>query len=99
MKDYYALLPGDLDTAWGRLTERYQRTTATNRSTFESFWGDVDAVSASKVSGDSPGSATATITYEFDDGRVFVERTAYDLVEDDGVLKIDRSRVLSSVQR
>ena len=31
-----------------------------------------------------------------EDGRVFVERTAYRLVRDDGVLKIDRSEVLSS---
>ena len=42
---------------------------------------------------------TATITYDFDDGRTFVERTRYRLVEDDGVLKIDRSEVLSSVQK
>ena len=40
---------------------------------------------------------TATVTYDFEDGRVFVERTRYRLVEDDGILKIDRSEVLSSV--
>lgn len=99
VEDYYALLPGDLDAAWARLSDRYQRTTATNRSTFGSFWGDVDRVRTSDVSGSPPGDVTATITYEFDDGRVFVERTAYVLVPDDGILKIDRSRVLSSEQR
>lgn len=99
VEDYYALLPGDLDAAWDRLTERYQTTTAKSRGTFSDFWGGVDRVRASDVSGRSPGSATATITYEFDDGREFVERTSYELVEDDGVLKIDRSKVLSSVQR
>ncbi len=41
---------------------------------------------------------TATITYDYDDGRVYVERTRYRLVEDDGILKIDRSEVLSSRQ-
>ena len=53
----------------------------------------------SDVTAAAPGSVTATITYDYDDGRVFVERTTYRLVEDDGVLKIDRSEVLSSVQR
>ena len=38
-----------------------------------------------------PGTVTATVTYDFDDGRVFVERTAYRLVPEDGELKIDRS--------
>ena len=99
VEDYYALLPGDLDTAWGLLTERYQSGTATSRRTFGSFWGAVDQVSVSDVSGSPPGEVTATITYEFDDGREFVERTSYVLVPDDGILKIDGSRVISSVQR
>lgn len=99
MEDYYALLPGDLDSAWDRLTPRYQATTAKNRSTFDAFWGDVERVRATDADGSPPGTAEATITYRFDDGRVFVERTRYGLVEDDGVLKIDRSEVLSSVQK
>ena len=99
VEDYYALLPGDLDAAWDRLTPRYQTTTAKNRSTFDAFWGDVERVRATDAGGSPPGTAEATITYRFDDGRVFVERTRYGLVEDDGVLKIDRSEVLSSVQK
>jgi eukaryotic-like serine/threonine-protein kinase len=99
VEDYYALLPGDSDTAWNRLTERYQRTTATNRRTFEAFWGGVDRVRATDVDGSAPDRVDATITYDFDDGRRFVERTRYRLVEDGGLLKIDRSQVLSSVQR
>ena len=96
---YYALLPGDRDAAWNRLTPRYQSTTAKNRSTFESFWGDVDRVRVAQVDGSPPGTVTARVTYDFDDGRTFVERTRYRLVEDDGVLKIDRSEVLSSTQQ
>ena len=99
VEDYYALLPGDLDSAWGRLTPRYQTTTAKNRSTFDAYWGDVERVRATDADGSPPETAEATITYRFDDGRVFVERTRYGLVEDDGVLKIDRSEVLSSVQK
>lgn len=99
VRDYYALLPRDLDAGWERLTARYQRTTARNRDYYASFWGSVDRVRVSDVTAAAPGSVTATLTYHYADGRVFVERTSYRLVEEDGVLKIDRSTVLSSVQR
>ena len=39
------------------------------------------------------------MTYDYTDGRGFVERTSYRLVREDGELKIDRSTVLSSMQR
>ena len=99
MQDYYALLPGNLDAGWARLTPRYQRTTARNRETYGSFWGAIDAVSVSDVTASAPGSVTATVTYDYADGRVYVERTNYRLARQDGRLKIDRSSVLSSRQR
>jgi hypothetical protein len=99
LTDYYALLPGDRDAGWDRLTSRYQRTTARNRDTYESFWSAIDSVRVSDVSASAPETVTATVTYDYDDGREYVERTRYRLVEDDGALKIDRSEVLSSVQR
>ncbi|HEU5242339.1 MAG TPA: protein kinase [Ornithinibacter sp.] len=99
VQDYYALLPADRDAGWELLTDRYQRTTARNRATYDSFWESVDRVRVSDVTASAPGSVTATLMYDFDDGREFVERTSYRLVPEDGVLKIDRSTVLSSVQR
>lgn len=96
LTSYYGLLPGDRDAGWERLTARYQRTTATNRQTYERFWGSIDRVRVADVDAEAPSSVTATITYDYEDGRTFVERTAYRLVRDDGVLKIDRSEVLSS---
>ena len=77
----------------------YQRTTATSRDYYESFWSAIDTVRVSDVSARAPDTVTATVTYDYEDGRVYVERTRYRLVEDDGILKIDRSDVLSSVQR
>jgi hypothetical protein len=59
----------------------------------------VDRVRVSDVDASAPDEVTATLTYDFDDGRRFVERTSYRLVPQDGDLKIDRSSVLSSVQR
>jgi eukaryotic-like serine/threonine-protein kinase len=96
--DYYALLPGDIDGGWERLTARYQSTTAGNRETYEAFWDSVDSVEVRGAEGSAPDQATATIRYAFEDGRRFEERTSFRLVDDGGVLKIDRSSVLSSRQ-
>jgi serine/threonine protein kinase len=97
--DYYGLLPGGTDQAWARLTPRYQSGTAQNRQTYQAFWDSIQRVSVADATGQPPGSVTATITYNFKDGRVTVERTAYGLVKDAGVLKIDSSQVLSSQTR
>jgi len=98
VESYYSLLPGNTDAGWNRLTDRYRRTTATSRGYYESFWGAIDRVRLSDVSGRAPGAVTATVRYDYEDGRVYVERTSYRLVEDDGILKIDRSTVLESRQ-
>ena len=39
--DYYALLPGNTDAGWARLTDRYRSTTAGSRTTYERFWSSV----------------------------------------------------------
>lgn len=98
VRDYYALLPGDTDAGWARLTDRYRSTTSGSRATYERFWGSVSSVDVRQATGSAPGSVVATLRYAFDDGRRFEERTAYSLVDDGGILKIDRSSVLSSRQ-
>ena len=98
LRDYYALLPGDTDAGWARLTDRYRRTTATSRAVYERFWGAIDRVQVSQVTSTAPSSVVGTLRYDYKDGRTFIERTSYSLVPDDGRLKIDRSSVLSSRQ-
>ncbi|GAA2495175.1 serine/threonine-protein kinase [Terrabacter carboxydivorans] len=98
VRDYYALLPGNTDAGWARLTDRYRSTTAGSRSTYEKFWTSVDSVQVRQATGSAPGSVVATLRYAFADGRRFEERTSYTLVRDGGILKIDRSSVLSSRQ-
>ena len=93
---YYALLPGNTDAGWNRLTPNYQQTTSINRQSYDSWWGSIQQVQVSNASGTSPDRAVATITYTFKDGRVVVEQTAYRLVPQGGILKIDQSNVLSS---
>ncbi len=96
VSDYYTLMPGNTDAGWARLTPSFQSGTARDREYYNSFWGGVERVVATDVTGIPPDSVQATITYYFTDGRVSVERTAYRLVRDGGVLKIDSSSVLSS---
>ena len=50
----------------------------------------------SGVTGKPPNKAEATVTYDYKDGRVVRERTAFGLVDDDGTLKINSTTVLSS---
>jgi len=96
VREYYSLLPDDTEEGYALLTERYRSTTAGSVDTYESFWDSIKKVTVKDVDGSPPGTVEATLTYVFKDGRVFVERTAYGLVEEDGVLKIDSSEVLSS---
>ncbi len=98
LRDYYALVPDDLDAGWERLTDRYRRTTAGSRGSYAEFWGAFERVSVSDVAATAPDRVTATLRYEAKDGRVDVERTTFRLVRDDGVLKIDGSEVLSSTR-
>jgi len=94
--DYYALMPAGTDEGWTRLTPNFQTGIAQNRQYYDSFWGGVDLVLATDISGVPPDQAEATLTYYFADGRVSVERTSYRLVQDGGILKLDNSTVLSS---
>jgi len=96
VSDYYALMPANTDAGWALLTPSFQSGIAKDREYYNSFWGGVQRVVVSDVTGTAPDSVEATITYYFTDGTESVERTAYRLVRDGGVLKIDNSSVLSS---
>ncbi|HZA30730.1 MAG TPA: protein kinase [Propionibacteriaceae bacterium] len=93
---YYALMPGNTDQGWPRMTASYQSNHAGGRQGYQRFWNEIGRVSVSDVTGSPPGSAQATLTYYYKDGRVVRERTAYGLINDGGVLKINSSTVLNS---
>ena len=92
---YYSLLPAKTEQAWSRLTAGYQASHG-GRQVFQSFWASLRRVTASAATGRPPGTAEATITYFYKDGRVVQERTSYALVREGGILKIADSNVLSS---
>jgi hypothetical protein len=94
LTSYYALVPDNRDEAWNRLTSSYQRSPSGGRQGYEAFWKPIERVSISGAKGNPPDEAEATITYVYEDGRRLRERTTFGLVEDDGILKINSSRVI-----
>ena len=95
ISSYYALVPNDLSDAWARLTASYQETSGGINS-YQQFWSMIAQVKATEVSMQDDGSVRATITYVYKDGKVVAERTSFDLVRDDGQLKINSSHALRS---
>ena len=96
LRDYYGLLPDDTDEGYPLLTQRYRSTTAGSQDAYEEFWDQIERVTIRDSIALPPGRVEATLTYTFKDGRVVEERTAYQLVDERGTLKIDSSTVLSS---
>jgi serine/threonine protein kinase len=91
---YYSIVPGDLNQGWTLLTPSYQQGTAGGRGEYNKWWHSIDRVELTDVSGSSPGTADATITYFFKNGRQSTDRTEFGLVRQDGVLKINSSQVV-----
>jgi hypothetical protein len=96
VSSYYALVPGNLDAAWPRMTASYQVNKAKGRSGFSGFWNTIARVTATNVTGSPPSAATATITYYRKDGQIIQERTQFGFVLEDGILKINSSTVLGT---
>ena len=95
ISNYYQLVPGNLDQAWGYLTANYQQNTAHGMSGYSAFWDQFKSVSVSDVVAQLPSTVIATIDYHYPDGKTVQERTRFGLVLSGGIWKIDSSSVLS----
>jgi hypothetical protein len=93
------MLPGDTADGWNRLTKQYQQDHARGRGSYDKFWESMSRVDIGDVVANASGTVTATLTYHYRDGRVVDERTSFQLVRENGVLKINDSTVLSSSTR
>jgi serine/threonine protein kinase len=93
---YYALMPGNLDAAWQRLTPRYQASPAGGREGYQRWWSDKSAVAVSEVTPAGGNAVEATILYTYTDGHRIRERHRYFLVNQGGTWLIDTSSVLST---
>jgi len=94
VQNYYALLPGDTDTAWNLLTKQYQRSRAQGRSSYDDFWGSMESVSVSDARTTGTDTAEATIHYVYKNGQKSDEDTTFTFKKEKGELKIDQTEVV-----
>lgn len=92
--DYYALLPGNTDAAWARLTAGFQNGRAGGRESFDAFWAQLNSVSAGDAQQTGNDTVEATVHYAYRDGRTSDERTRFHLVQQDGIWKIAATEVI-----
>jgi serine/threonine protein kinase len=89
VRNYFDVVPGNLDTGWTLLTPHFQRTKAQSRHSYDAYWNTVARVDVGNVSGAPPHDASATLTYHYKDGRVITQFTRFHLIRQADVLKID----------
>ncbi|HEY7594025.1 MAG TPA: protein kinase [Actinophytocola sp.] len=92
---YYALMPGDPDAGWQRLTPKFQQSPAGGPDGYRRYWSSISSVRASGASG-AGSTVTVTVNYVFKSGRKVREQHRYNLVNQDGRWLIDTVTVLSS---
>ena len=96
ISNYYQLVPGNLDQAFGYMTAYYQQNTAHGMSGYRAFWDPIQRASVSDIVAQPPSTVTATIDYYYKDGKTVQERTSFGLELSGGIWKIAKSSVLSS---
>ena len=89
LSDYYGLLPGNLETAYGRLTDNFKAARASSFADYQAFWGGMSAVSVSNVRALGPQQVAATVSYTFKSGGTQAEQHVYTLVKVNGQWAID----------
>jgi hypothetical protein len=93
---YYALMPGNLDQAWPRLSAKFQAYPALGRSKYAAWWSKVSTVAVTQVKQTGANTVEATILYTFTNGERKRELHRYTLVNQNGVWLIDAVTVVSS---
>jgi len=92
---YYALMPGNPDEGFTRLSARFQQSPAGGPAKYRTFWGGIESVAVSELAVQG-ATVDVTVRYVYKDGRRFVERHRYQLIQQDGRWLIDAVSVLSS---
>jgi len=87
VRDYYALLPNDLEAAWQRMTPRAQAAGGGGRA-YQRFWKRIESVEvlSTKAEGDR---VAATVKFTTKQGETSTEAYSLALVEQDGQMMID----------
>ncbi|WP_456297888.1 serine/threonine-protein kinase [Actinophytocola xanthii] len=87
--DYYALLPGDPDAAWARLTANAQAKSRNGLEGYRQFWGTIASVEATLINTEG-NRVAATLNYTRKDGtQPSPEAYSFAVIEQGGQLMID----------
>jgi serine/threonine protein kinase len=92
VKDYYGLLPENIDGGWNLLTENAQALSG-GYENFKKFYGGLKDVSLRNVKADDQGNVTARVRFEPKDGDASNEAYTFRVLAlDDGTYRIDSFR-------
>ncbi|QFU90913.1 serine/threonine-protein kinase [Amycolatopsis sp. YIM 10] len=92
VRDYYALLPGNLETAYSLLSDRMKQERAPSFGSYSGFWGQMSSVQVSDINAVGTNTVTASIVYTKAGGGTERERHTYTLVQSGGKWLIDSQR-------
>jgi hypothetical protein len=95
VREYYALMPGNRDQAWPRLTPKFQTSPAGGRASYDRFWGQFSSVTATDIAQTGENVVEVSLQYVRTDGGRLQERHRYTLVNENGSWLIDAVQVLS----
>jgi eukaryotic-like serine/threonine-protein kinase len=85
---YFALLPGNTDEAFNRLSQNMQNTSG-GADGYQQFWSTVTDVKATRVQVVGKNKVAALVTYKKKDGTTSREADTFTLVRQNGELLID----------
>lgn len=80
LADYYRLVPGNLEVAYSRLTDKFKAAKASSFAAYRDFWDDYSSVQTSNVTMVGENTVSATITYVSPGGGTQQEQNVYTLV-------------------
>ncbi|GAB2833053.1 serine/threonine-protein kinase [Lentzea nigeriaca] len=86
---YYALIPGDLQTGWSLLTDRFKSGRGLTFEKYQTFWRDYTGVQLSNPAPQGDNVVTVTVQYMQGANVAMTERNTYTLVQQNGKWMID----------
>ncbi|MGW6445667.1 protein kinase domain-containing protein [Lentzea sp. NPDC055074] len=86
---YYALIPGDLQTGYASLTDRFKAVRAPSFQAYQTFWGKYSAVQLSNFVPQGDNVVTVTVQYVQGGAVTDTETHTYTFVQQNGKWLID----------
>ncbi|MGW5053192.1 serine/threonine-protein kinase [Actinokineospora sp. NPDC004072] len=94
LRDYYSLLPDNIDAAWNLLTPNARQLSGEYEA-YRSFYERIEEVDISRINANARGTVTARIKFKPKEGDDSTENYEFLVVADEnGVLRIDSFRSL-----